>query len=1450
MNNGNLFLYDVDEILNSIPSGEVESSFINADEILKETEELLEDQKKNPIIEDPKSATSSSKEIMDITSILKEKNQNKSKYKNSIEFINYMEVEYIQNQIKKNEKIFQLSNYKKQNKKKLEALQFSQKTTLSSRFFKDGNVITSIAVKEDKIFTGNNIGKIKMYSCEKNQEYKIFINDEILKCDDKRVICMDISNDINYLLSGYSNGYICLWEIEKGNCRKILKDEHHKKSILAIKFLQCESGLYEFLSSDINGYVNRITISESFFFTTSVECINIIKYTFPFFLIDILNFSNEEKKEFSFIDDNNCQIVALACTEYVLLYQIEPELKKIYELKKPFYFKKTHIPDIAFGLGYIPRNIILDNYNNIILNNQKDLNPLAYEKKINLFKIQRLISISWEKIVYIYVLKFDKKNGPDELILVGHYIHSAQILRMGFLSNSIIYLFDMYKKFKVINTSLLTPNNILFNEENIPIPQINKNFKPELVEEIFLDENILFQSIVPDKFDKGKLPLPTYNNLIISQLKTLYVLAYKNFQYGILLNWEQCLNDLNLKSEWMEILSLGLDIFNGKNISLPDIPIEEERRKTRVIFILKGLILQYVVSCTNEENNNKLNEDLIIKCMNICIEFCIEINEMDYLLNQIQPFFDVRGYGNLFIEKLEPFILCGKIKNQNLGQNTISKIIELYISKKNFHILSQILTHLDIQSIDPDEIKKICCEHILISPLIYICMNSSENEFFEPIVKIFDMYKNSKEIEKDKFISYENIIQYISTSELEISKQYIGHKLLWYINICIEGKKFITEEIINKDKYDNLMQNIFLWLLKKNILDEFLNFDSLSLFYVLTKFFTEDSSLKAIKLIHYDKDLFEGIIYKEEEISDFQLELMINIIIERAKLINSISVNNDLYEFICNISVKIENISNNIILETSKYILSCENRINDYKKEIDNFGFRNKNLSIEEIKRLSNLINNMIEYQKNSLTIDEKKDILQSTEKTSFVLVKIYLLNSLKEYLKSLDTYIIQYKYSDKVEKVYTFIDKILKELKNENSEKYHNFKDEIHTRFILLARLSINKFIELISKWFENNHIFSIEKLNEDKRIELKYIEKVLDTYKENNLPTDEEEILIYSLLLSTHIELLCELNRKNEILPNLKKRASYPDQCLDICLENKVYDAAIYLYLHQDNTKDALNLSNQVLKEDYDNLTLLYQENKLSNIDSYIENHNLLLDRSIYICENSNDDEKEIKEMWFNLVKLCYDYRKRIKEQKLNEMLKIIINDIQKIFEKMYSYVGIKSILEYVTINNKEVEFKEFKPILIQMLYGYTNLYKIFEIVRKLINIRVGGELKLYNEISSQGNFYSMNVCDQCNENFKKNEILSLFKCGHKFHLICCVKQNDNLICTICRNEEIEASITSLKNNNITIRKVSDGDIKKFNNKFENNNKDTNYKENNYFSGLKNIDKYYFDSDSIFNN
>ena len=565
-------------------------------------------------------------------------------------------------------------------------------------------------------------------------------------------------------------------------------------------------------------------------------------------------------------------------------------------------------------------------------------------------------------------MKFDN-NGPQKLNLVGHYINYSPILRMGFLSNSVIYLFDMNKKFKIINSSLLTPDKVLFNSNGNPVPQSNNIYKPELEEGISLKENVLFQSIIPDNLNNDKkLQLTTYYNLILSQMKTLYFLSSTTFYYAKLLNWEQCLNNLQQKGEWMDILVLGLDIYHGKNITLADIPIDEEGRKVRVSYILKASILQYVVMSTNSiknDNNNDIYNDNINKCMIICIEFCIEMNELNYLLHQIQPIFNNRGFGRNFIEKFEPFILCGKLKNKNLDIDTVNKIVDIYIENKRFHILSQILINLNINSICNKEIKNKCIENTLITPLIYIYMNENEGNYYEGILKIYDMYKNANLIEEDKFISYEESLENIPISQLEVSKQYIGDKLLWYINLCIEGKKFITNIEIEKEKYENSIKLIFLWLLKKQILDELLKFDSLSLFTILTKLFLKEEALKSIKSIEYDKKLFEGIIYKEKEVDHASLLLTIDIIIDRAKELNKISIKNDLYEFICKIASKLEKISNEIIMETSKYILSIETKVNEFTNEKDDFGFRNKVLNYDEIKRLSKILNEMIKSKKN-----------------------------------------------------------------------------------------------------------------------------------------------------------------------------------------------------------------------------------------------------------------------------------------------------------------------------------------------------------------------------------------------------------------------------------------------------------------------------------------------------
>ena len=267
---------------------------------------------------------------------------------------------------------------------------------------------------------------------------------------------------------------------------------------------------------------------------------------------------------------------------------------------------------------------------------------------------------------------------------------------MGFLSNSILFIYDMYKSLKVLNTGLLTPGNIYVTNDFIVMPQINKKIKPEL-NDIKMDDQFLFQSFIKDLSEKKKEKiLPTYNNYFINQWKTIYILTKKNFLFGKILNWEQSINNLREEGELIEALSLGINIYLGKNNNIfSDIPNDEKERKIKVGSVLKGMILYY---CKNNIDSNDINN-----CLDICIEFCILIDDVDYLINIVKPIFDNRDFTDSFFQKLEPFILNDNMNNQKISYETLMIIIDYYKKKNNIETLGLILKHLNLTSFDSDE---------------------------------------------------------------------------------------------------------------------------------------------------------------------------------------------------------------------------------------------------------------------------------------------------------------------------------------------------------------------------------------------------------------------------------------------------------------------------------------------------------------------------------------------------------------------------------------------------------------------------------------------------------------------------------------------------------------------------------------------------------------------------
>jgi hypothetical protein len=117
--------------------------------------------------------------------------------------------------------------------------------------------------------------------------------------------------------------------------------------------------------------------------------------------------------------------------------------------------------------------------------------------------------------------------------------------------------------------------------------------------------------------------------------------------------------------------------------------------------------------------------------------------------------------------------------------------------------------------------------------------------------------EKNEENEENKFFNYcdkygEKGIKGIN--EMERCKEYIGHKLLWYIEQCLKGNKYasgidvdLLKFQMSSDSYKKFVATMFLWILQEKIFLTLLQFDSYSFFAVLNLFFTETKIMNIIR---------------------------------------------------------------------------------------------------------------------------------------------------------------------------------------------------------------------------------------------------------------------------------------------------------------------------------------------------------------------------------------------------------------------------------------------------------------------------------------------------------------------------------------------------------------------------------------------------------------------------
>ncbi|GKU87858.1 hypothetical protein SLEP1_g2191 [Rubroshorea leprosula] len=1059
-------------------------------------------------------------------------------------------------------------------------------------------------------------------------------------------LCFNQPGDL--LLAGYGDGHITVWDVQKASAVKVITGEHNAPVVHALFLGQDSSVTRQFkaVTGDSKGLVllhasSVVPLLNRFSIKT--QCLldgqrtGTVLSTSPLLFDDASGGTSVTYQgnaavsstigsmmggvvaadagwklfnEGSSLAEEG--VVVFVTYQTALVVRLTPTLEVYAQLSRPEGVREGSIPYTAWKCVTQSRGSSTEN-TSAEAADRVSLLALAWDRKVQVAKLIK-----------------------SELKIYGNWSLDSAAIGMAWLDDQMLVVLT------------ITGQLYLFAKDGTIIHQTSFS-----VDVAVGDDLVVYHTQFINVFGN---PEKAYHNCIAVRGASVYVLGPVHLVVSRLLPWKERIQVLRKAGDWMGALNMAMTLYDGQAHGVIDLPRDLHGVQEVIMPYLVELLLSYVdevfsyisvAFCNHigkmegpDDSNGRSSsvhseiKEQFTRVGGVAVEFCVHIKRTDILFEDIFSKFVAVQHRDTFLELLEPYILKDMLGS--LRPEIMQALVEHYSSKGWLQRVEQCVLHMDISSLDFNQVVRLCREHGLYGALIYL-FNKGLGDFRAPLEELLGVLRNSQR-------------ESASTS---------GYRMLVYLKYCFSGLAFPPGQgTLPPSRLLSLRTELLQFLLQVSDgqnskpvsnssfggaflnLYHLLELDTEATLDVLRCAFIEDKTPKPDSSFLESADA--NVEAKREndlrtESQDMLIQSTVDALVcvlnknvtstdgaasidktESIKAWPSYKDMGYMFEFIAfYVACERANVSRNVLHQILEYLTS------------ENTGPESSASTNASSKRREKQLLALLEVVPE--TDWNPSHVLQLCENACFYQVCGLIHATRQQYIAALDSYM---KDVNEPVHAFSFINKTLLQL---SGTKYTAFRSAIISRIPELVNLSREGTFLLVTDHFneEGSHILS-ELRSHSKSLFL-YLKTVIEvhlsgtldfSYLKNDEPVDvsggrrmkdqSKELKAYSERISgfpkllrsnplhvtddmieLYLELLCQFER-DSVLKFLETFDSYRvEHCLRLCQEYGVIDAAAYLLERVGDVGSALLLTLSGLTDKFMELETAV-ESKVSNVSS----------------------------------------------------------------------------------------------------------------------------------------------------------------------------------------------------------------------------------------------------------